>query len=91
MLFIMVNILCYEIPRSCIVLYFANITRNTVIKADRYLFQILIAASKKAITKRLYKAEPLIADGWLKIEKIEHQWTFQHDNDSKDAAKVVNN
>ena len=64
---ILANILGYEVPNSCIVLYFGNMAGNIVARTDRYLFKILIAACKKAITKRWYKPGPPTRDEWLKI------------------------
>jgi len=48
---VIVEILGYDIPKSCSVLYFGNTRGNIVSREDRYLFKILLAACKKAITK----------------------------------------
>uniref|UniRef100_A0A671XN45 Reverse transcriptase domain-containing protein n=1 Tax=Sparus aurata TaxID=8175 RepID=A0A671XN45_SPAAU len=62
-----VRILDYDISKSCVLLYFGNMTGNVVLKEDRYLLKILLAACKKAITRKWYKPDPPTQDDWLKI------------------------
>ena len=52
--FILANILVYEVPNSCTVLYFGNMAGNIVAGSDRCLFNILVVACKKAMTQRWY-------------------------------------
>lgn len=66
---VIVSVLGYQIPKTSTVLYLGNLGGNIVAKPDRYIFKILIAASKKAITKKWYKPEPPDRDDWLKLVK----------------------
>ena len=52
------KILGYEIPKSDKVLYLGNLTQDIIRKEDEYLVKVLLLASKKAITRLWYKAEP---------------------------------
>ena len=40
--------------------------------SDKYLIKILLAASKKAITRRWYKQEPPTKENWIDIVKEIH-------------------
>ncbi|XP_054872348.1 LINE-1 retrotransposable element ORF2 protein isoform X1 [Amphiprion ocellaris] len=62
-----VKILGYSIPNTCLVMYFGSIIINEVNKNDRYLLKILLAACKKAITKKWCKLEPPTINDWLQI------------------------
>ncbi len=64
---IKVRILGYDVPKLFVVLYFGYFTGKTAIREDRFLFKILLAACKKGITTRWFKAEPPKQDEWLKI------------------------
>lgn len=69
---VIVRILGYNIPQSCKMLYFGILTGNVVLRDDRYLLKILLAACKKAITKRWYKPDPPTQNEWLKIVRGIH-------------------
>ena len=56
----------YAIPNNCAVMYLGNI-EEVVQRADRYLAKILLKASRKAITRNWYKAEPPGKDHWFEI------------------------
>ena len=44
------EILGYEIPKTCLVLYLGNIPQEEVQGRDKYLVKVLLVASRKAIT-----------------------------------------
>lgn len=52
------KILGYELPKTCTALYLGNVTRENIQDKDWYLIKILLAASKKAITRRWHKEDP---------------------------------
>lgn len=52
-----VRILGYAIPKTSLVMYLGLISRNEVAKEDMYLLKILLAACKKAITKKWFKSK----------------------------------
>ena len=61
-------------------------TRQTTQREDLYLVKVLLAASKKAITRRWYKAEPPTYEQWLSIvedifvmEKLIHNLRLQEE------------
>ena len=50
------TILRYELPKS--LFYLCNLTRENVQYEDEYLVKILLAAAKKAITRKWYREDP---------------------------------
>lgn len=60
------NILDYDIPNNCVVMYLGKID-EAVQKEDRYLVKILLIASKKAITRNWYKVETPNREQWFEI------------------------
>lgn len=80
------TILSYEIPKTNVVLYLGNLTHDNTQGEDMYLVKILLAASKKAITRLWYKPEPPVREQWLGIveeifvmEKLTHKLRLQED------------
>ena len=80
------TILRYEIPKTNVVLYLGNLTHDNTQGEDMYLVKILLAASKKAITRLWYKPEPPVREQWLGIveeifvmEKLTHKLRLQED------------
>ena len=78
------KILHYEIPKTSIVLYLGNLTQDNTQREDMYLMKVLLAASKKAITRSWYKADPPTCEQWLSIveeifvmEKLTHELRMQ--------------
>ena len=63
------NVLGYDIPLTFKVMYLGVMTGDIVIREDRYLLKILLAACKKTITRRWYKTDPPTQEEWLKIVK----------------------
>ena len=53
------EILKYEIPKTSVVLYLGNLTQENTHGDDMYLVKVLLAASKKAITRLWYKSDNL--------------------------------
>lgn len=51
------NVLGYEIPNTCLVMYLGNI-KGVVIRKDIYLSTVLFGANKKAITRHWLKISP---------------------------------
>lgn len=60
------KIIGYKIPNTCPVLYLGNIT-NVADSEDICLVKIMLAASRKAITKRWLKPDPPSPQDWIKI------------------------
>lgn len=60
------KILGYAVSKTCTLLYFGVITGN-VMKEDRYILKIMLAACKKAITRKWNKIDPPSQDEWIKI------------------------
>lgn len=92
----LVAILGYDIPKTFTVLYLGNVAGNILCKSDRYLFKILIAASKKTITKKWYKEDLPDKEGWLKIvqdiyvmEDLTHRIRLQMDSCVKKWTKWI--
>lgn len=57
------------LPNFWAMIYLSNLSHMTgaiVLKEDRHLMKIMLAACKKAITKRWYSAGPPAQDEWLK-------------------------
>lgn len=48
----------YKVPKIGLVLYLGNLTEEVIRGGDRYLIQVLLASSKKAITRAWNKPEP---------------------------------
>ena len=65
------NILGYEIPKECGVMYLGNLNQYVLVK-DRYLIKILLVTCKKTITRRWYKTEPPAVNEWLEIIREVH-------------------
>jgi hypothetical protein len=83
---VMKEILKYEIPKTCVVLFLGNLTHENTRGEDRYLIKVLLAASKKAITRLWYKADPPSCEQWLCIveeifvmERFTHKLRLQED------------
>ena len=73
------EILGYEIPNTCLVLYLGNISQEDVQGEDRYLVRVLLVASRKAITRAWYKVDPPTKEQWLSIvEEIYDMERFTH-------------
>ena len=62
------KILGYEIPNNCIVMYLGNIP-DYVNKEDVLLVKVILAASRKAITKKWLKPDPPTQEDWINITK----------------------
>jgi len=60
------RILVYGVSNSFTLLYLGFITGN-VLKDDRYILKIMLAACKKAITRKWYKTDPPSQEEWMKI------------------------
>lgn len=60
------SIFTLHISKSFYVLYFGDIP-DEVGKDDKYLFKILLATSKKAITRKWYKEDPPTREDWFQI------------------------
>ena len=61
-----------------------NLTQDNTQREDIYLVKVLLAASKKAITRLWYKADPPTREQWLSIveeifvmEKLTHDLRLQ--------------
>ena len=63
------KVIGYEIPKFCKVLYLGNLTQDIIQKEDEYLVKVLLSASKKAITRLWYKAEPPTVEQWVSTVK----------------------
>lgn len=50
-----------------LVLYYTWVTRENIQDTDWYLIKILLAASKKAITRKWHKEDPPTRRNWLEI------------------------
>ena len=61
------SILQYDLPKTFEVLYLGNFTPKNIHSRDRYLTGILLAASKKAITRKWLKEDPPTQRNWLDI------------------------
>ena len=73
------EILGYEIPKTCLVLYLGNIPQEEVQGRDKYLVKVLLVASRKAITRAWYKLDPPTREQWLSIvEEIYDMERFTH-------------
>lgn len=75
----MSEILGYALPKTCIVLYLGNLTQDIIRGEDKYLVMVLLAASKKAVTRLWNKPNPPTQKQWLGIveeiyemEKLTH-------------------
>lgn len=51
-------ILAHVLPKTHVVLYLGNLTHKNVQHADRYLVEVLLAATKRAIPRKWYKEDP---------------------------------
>lgn len=60
------NILGYALPNTCQVMYLGNI-KEQIQKEDLYLVKIILAATKKAITKKWLHPDPLTQQDWIRI------------------------
>ena len=60
------NILGYEIPNTCPVMYLSNFT-NVVKNEDLYSTRILIAASKKTVTRHRLSINIPNQEQWLEM------------------------
>lgn len=60
------NILGYEIPKTCSVMYLGNIG-DVVMREDFYLIKVLLAASKKAVTRNWLNVNTPKQEQWLEI------------------------
>lgn len=66
------KILGYKLPKTCSVLYFGSLTEKKVQNKDKYLIKILLAASKKAITRKWCKEDPPTLKNWRDIVEEIH-------------------
>ena len=89
------KIIGYEIPKSCMILYLGNLTQDTIRKEDEYLVEVLLLASKKAITRLWYKTEPPTVEQWVStveemyvIEKITHKPQLQETQFQEKMVKM---
>ena len=65
------TILGYELPKTCEILYPCNLTRENVQHEDEYLVKILLAAAKKAISRKWHTVAPPTQRNWLDtVEEI---------------------
>ena len=62
------------------ILHLGNLTQDIIRKEDEYLVEVLLSASKKAITRLWYKTEPPTVEQWVStveeiyvMEKITHK------------------
>lgn len=62
-----IEILGYNIPNTCVLLYLGNMSGHIVLKEDRYLLKIVLAACKKAITRKWHRTDPPTQQDWKKI------------------------
>ena len=60
------EVLQYEIPNTCLVMYLGGIEEH-VHEEDEYILKILLAAGKKAITRNWLKAEVPDCEQWREI------------------------
>lgn len=60
------EVLGYDIEFSCLSFYLGNVDLE-ISKADRYLLQVFMAASEKAITRRWLRKEPPTVKEWSNI------------------------
>lgn len=73
------TILGYELPKSCEILYLCNLTRKNVQYEDEYLVKILLAAAKKAITRKWGREDPPTRRNWLDtVEEIINMERFTY-------------
>ena len=73
------EILNYELPKTSEVLYLGNLTHENTYGDDLYLVKVLLAASKKAITRLWHKETPPTCEQWLCIvEEIYVMERFTH-------------
>lgn len=62
------NVMGYEIPSTCSVMYLGNIEK-VIMKEDLYLTKVLLAASKKAVTRNWLNAAAPSQEQWMDIVK----------------------
>ena len=65
------NVLGYEIPNTCLVMYLGNIEK-VVMNEDLYLTKVLLAASKKAVTRNWLNVNAPNQEQWLGIVQEIH-------------------
>ncbi len=61
------NIFRVDIPLRCVTIYFGDISFDGWNNNDKKLVQILLTASKKAITRKWLKPTPPTIDEWIDI------------------------
>lgn len=66
------KILGYKLPMSCSTLYFGSLSGKQIPCKDKYLIKILLAASKKSITRKWCKEEPPTVNNWRDIVEDIH-------------------
>lgn len=73
------GILGYEVPKTGLMLYLGNLVQENTQGGDRYLIKVLLAASKKTITRAWYKADPPTKEQWLGVvQEIFDMERFTH-------------
>ena len=63
-----VEMMCFDVPMTCSFLLFGDIPEDWL-TSDKYLIKILLAASKKAITRHWYQQEPPTKANWMDVIK----------------------
>lgn len=89
------GILGYKIPITCLVMYLGNIT-DCIKTEDLFLTKVILAASKKAITKNWLKPDMPTQDDWIRIvtgislmEKITHNLRLKRSKYDKQWEKWI--
>lgn len=73
------EILGYEIQKTPLVLYLGYIPEDEVQGEDTYLLKVLLAASRKAVTRAWLKVDPPTQEDWLStVEEIYSMEKFSH-------------
>ena len=73
------DVLKYDIPKTSMILYLGNLTHENIHGDDLYLVKVLLAASKKAITRLWCNSNPPTCEQWLCIvEELYVMERFTH-------------
>ena len=69
----------YDVPRSCTLLHFGNLTEETIKQTDIYFVKAVLAASDKAIIRKRYRKDsPTQRQGLDIVEEIYVMETITH-------------